>query len=93
MKNPQFLADQAETLAILPIHDLVIFTKFHINWTKIVDFSLIACFSANAIFYYSVSSKLMAYDEFVSFLCYKQIDFNVWKVRIVQKKKGLHYMY
>ena len=44
MKNPQFWADQAETLAILPIHKIVIFTKFHINWTKIVDFSLIAKF-------------------------------------------------
>ena len=38
------------------------------------------------------NSKLMAYDEFVSFLCYKQIDFNVWKVRILQKKEGLHYL-
>ena len=55
MKNPQFLADQAENLAILPIHGIVIFTKFHMNWTKIVDFSLIAYFGASAIFYDSVS--------------------------------------
>ena len=54
MKNPHFLADQAETLSILPTHEIVIFTKFHTNWTKIVDFSLIAYFSASAIFYYSV---------------------------------------
>ena len=58
MKNPQFLADQAETLSILSIHGMVIFTKFHINWTKIVDFSLIAYFSASAIFYDSVFSFL-----------------------------------
>ena len=50
MKNPQFLGDQAETLAILTIHEIVIFTKFHINWTKIVDFSLIAYFWASALF-------------------------------------------
>ena len=27
MKNPQFLADQAETLADLTIHEIVIFTS------------------------------------------------------------------
>ena len=55
MKNPQFLPESAETLAILPIYEIVIFTKFQINWTKIVDFSFIAYFCASAIFYYSVS--------------------------------------
>ena len=38
MKNPQFLPESAETLAILPIHEMVVFTKFHENWPKIVDF-------------------------------------------------------
>ena len=41
MKNPQFLPDQAQTLAILPFHGMVSLTKFHSIWTKIVDFSLI----------------------------------------------------
>ena len=59
MKNPQFLADQAETLAILPIHEIVILKKFHINLTKIVDFSLIAYFGASAIFDDSVSNYLI----------------------------------
>ena len=54
MKNPQFLANQAETLAILPIHEMVILTKFHNDWMKIVDFSVIAYFWASPIFYYSL---------------------------------------
>ena len=55
MKNLQFLTNQAQTLAILPIHEIVIFTKFQVNWAKIVDFSLIAYFRTSAIFYDSVS--------------------------------------
>ena len=38
MKNPQFLPNQADIQAILPTHELVIFTKFHNNWNEIVDF-------------------------------------------------------
>ena len=56
MKNSQFLAYQTQTLAILPIHEIVILTKFHNNWTKIVDFSLVAYFRASLIFYASVFS-------------------------------------
>ena len=37
-KNPQFLPNQADIQAILSTHELVIFTKFHNNWMKIVDF-------------------------------------------------------
>ena len=40
MKNPQFLPESAETLPIVPIHEMVVFTKFQDNWAKIVDFSL-----------------------------------------------------
>ena len=54
MKNPQFLANQAQTLAILPIHEMVILTKFHNDWMKIVHFSLIAYFRASLIFYFSL---------------------------------------
>ena len=42
MKNAQFLTKSAETLAILPSLEVVVFTKFHDNWAKMVDFSLIA---------------------------------------------------
>ena len=59
MKNPQFLANQAQTLAILPNHEMVILTKFHIDWIKIVDFSLIPYFKASPIFYYSPSNLIM----------------------------------
>ena len=58
MKNPQFFSESAETLAILPIHEMVVFTKFHENWAKIVDFSLIAYFGACLIFYSPVSIYL-----------------------------------
>ena len=54
MKNPQFFSESAETLAILPIHEVVVFTKFHENWAKIVDFSLIVNFKASLIFFSSV---------------------------------------
>ena len=55
MKNPQFLPESAETLTMLPIHEIVGFTKFHENWPKIVDFSLIAYFGPCLIFYSPVS--------------------------------------
>ena len=56
MKNPQFLANQAQTLAIL-----VILTKFHDNWMKIEEFSLIHYFRASPIFYYSLSTLAAVY--------------------------------
>ena len=56
MKNAQFLTKSAETLAILPSLEVVVFTKFHYNWAKIVDFSLIAYFGACLIFYSPVFS-------------------------------------
>ena len=38
IKNSQFLPNQADIQAILPTHELIIFTKFHNDWVKIVDF-------------------------------------------------------
>ena len=37
-KNPQFLSNPANILAIFPIHELIIFTQFHNDRVKIVDF-------------------------------------------------------
>ena len=42
MKNPQFLPNQADILSPESIHWTDILTKFHKNWTKIVDFLVIA---------------------------------------------------
>ena len=42
VKSPQFLSNQADIQAILPIHELVILAKFHKDWQKIVDFLAIA---------------------------------------------------
>ena len=56
MKNPQFLSNLAHTLLILPTSELVIFTKFHENWSKIEDFSLMAYFQASLIFFGTVST-------------------------------------
>ena len=38
LKNPQFLPNHNETLLKGGIHVYLIFTKFHNNWVKIVDF-------------------------------------------------------
>ena len=43
-KNPQFIPNNAEIQEIVPTHELVILTKFHNNWIKIVDFLLLAYF-------------------------------------------------
>ena len=44
IKNPRFLPNQANIQAILFTHELVIFTKFHKDWIKIVNFSVKAYF-------------------------------------------------
>ena len=36
-KNSQFCPNLADSQAILPTHQLVIFTKFHNDWVKIVE--------------------------------------------------------
>ena len=43
-KNPQFVSNQADIQAILPTYELFIFTKFHNDWVKIVDFLIKAYF-------------------------------------------------
>ena len=57
IKNLQFLYNQANIQAILSTFELVIFTKFHKDWIKIVDFSTKAYFWASNIFLTSVSIK------------------------------------
>ena len=42
MKNPQFLPNQADILSPEFIHWTDILTKFHRDWTNIVDFLVIA---------------------------------------------------
>ena len=49
-KNLQFLPNQADIQAISSTHELVIFTKFHKDYVKIVDFSIKAYFWAGNIF-------------------------------------------
>ena len=44
MKNPQFLPNQADILPSEFIHWTDILTKFHNNWTNIVDFLVIAIY-------------------------------------------------
>ena len=45
-KNLQFLPNQADILPFELVHWTDILTKFHSNWTKIVDFSVIATYFA-----------------------------------------------
>ena len=61
VKNLQFSFDPAEISAILSTHELVILTKFHKDWPKIVDFLVIAKFCASQIFFASVSRPLCAH--------------------------------
>ena len=44
-------------LPVPPSHEVAIFTKFHEDWTKIVDFLLIANYLAFPIFYYPYFSS------------------------------------
>ena len=44
VENLQSLCNQADILAILPTNELVILTKFHKDWQKIVDFLAIVKF-------------------------------------------------
>ena len=41
-KNPQFFSNPHETLGKLLPHEVIIFTKCHEYWIKIVDFLLMA---------------------------------------------------
>ena len=55
IKNPQFWSDWADIQAVLPIHGLVILTKFHDSRATIADLISIVSLWTSAIFYYSVS--------------------------------------
>ena len=65
MKNLQFLSNFDETLPKVPINEVVNWTKFDENWTKIVEFSLIVTFNASLIFYESVSSMRLCVLDFI----------------------------
>ena len=43
-KNPQFFPKQADIQVILSNHGLIIWTKFHNFWEKMVDFFMISQF-------------------------------------------------
>ena len=50
IKNPQFWSDWADIQAVLPIHGLVILTKFHDSRAKIADLLLIVSLWTSAFF-------------------------------------------
>ena len=51
VKNPQFYSDPADILATKPTHVIIIFTKFHKDRRKIVDFLVIAMIWAWELFF------------------------------------------
>ena len=51
IKNPQFLSYPHETWWKWLPHEVIIFTKFHKDWTKYVIFSLMANFLMCPVFY------------------------------------------
>ena len=53
-KNPQFLSNFAQTFRDWSFNGQVNSSMFELNWTKNVNFSLIAYFWASALFYESV---------------------------------------
>ena len=53
VKNQQFFSNPNETWWKWLSHEAIIFTKFHEDWTKIVDFLLMAKFWTCLVFFYS----------------------------------------
>ena len=71
VKNLQFLSNQADIQAILPIHELVILAKFHKDWQKIVDFLVVVKFCASPVFLHqSLEACLCHFNYFL----YKKIN-------------------
>ena len=66
MKNLQFWSNFDETLSNVPKNEVVNWTKFGQDWTKIVDFSLIANFEASLIFMHQ--SKVSSIFSFTIYL-------------------------
>ena len=54
VKNPQFSSYPHETWWKWLPQEIIVFTNFHEDWTKIVDFLLMANFWMSAVFSYSV---------------------------------------
>ena len=52
IKNPQFLPNQADILPSEFVQWMDILTKFHNNWTKIVDFLVIAFYFPERTFFW-----------------------------------------
>ena len=53
LKNPQFLSNPYETWSKWLPHETITLSKFHKNWTKIVDFLSMANFWACSVFFCS----------------------------------------
>ena len=56
IKNLQFLSNQADNQGLLPIPELIIFTKFRKDWSKLGDFLLKANFWSWELFYETPST-------------------------------------
>ena len=65
IKNPQFWSNQAEIPATYSTLEMNIFTKFHKDWTTIVDFLLIAKFWASLLFFVSPSTMLTNWFAYI----------------------------
>ena len=66
-KNQQFLSNPDETWWKWLAHEAIIFIKFHEDWTKIVDFLLIANSLACPLFYYPYFINHF-YRKYITFL-------------------------
>ena len=52
-------------------NEVIIFTKFHEDWEKIVDFLLIANYLASPLFYYSYFTYKVFFAQKLDDLCIK----------------------
>ena len=64
IKHPQFLSNSHETLRELLPHEVIIFTKFHEDWKKIVYFLSMANFVTCAFF---LAQTLDCYNPYFKF--------------------------
>ena len=80
IENPRFLPHSHETWVIYSTHELVLFTKFHSNRVKIVDFLLMVYFDPSCKFFF-----ISLYTDFISTMA--DVVFTVLCPDYTQKSK------
>ena len=85
IKNPQFLSNLHETWWKWLSHEAIIFTKFHKDWTKIMDFLLMANFWTCPVFFAQNLPTLMLWWSFFSWI---MLNCNITQKRGKKSQNG-----